>query len=105
MVPDRITRFRLIPTPHWLRVSKSTAFQRYRYYRCPAPHPVDDIEQPIGGNLIKTAYLFPKQTEDFDLHVVEALDEIMHLTLPPHADAVNAFQQLENHRKVGDVVG
>jgi hypothetical protein len=46
--------------------------------------------------LIKIADLFPKQTEDVDLHVVEAFDEIMNLTLPPHSDAVNAFQQLED---------
>jgi hypothetical protein len=46
--------------------------------------------------LIKIADLFPKQTEDFDLHVVEAFDEIMNLTLPPHPDTVNTVQQLED---------
>jgi hypothetical protein len=49
-----------------------------------------------GRNLIKTADLFSKQAEDFDLHIVEAFDEIMNLTLYRHADAVNAFQQLEH---------
>jgi hypothetical protein len=46
--------------------------------------------------LIKVADSCSKQTEDFDLHVVEAFDEIMHLTLSPHPDAVNAFQQRED---------
>jgi hypothetical protein len=30
------------------------------------------------------------------LHVVEAFDKLMHLTLPRHPDAVNAFQQVEH---------
>jgi hypothetical protein len=46
--------------------------------------------------LIKTADLIAKQTEDFDLYVIEALHEIMHLTLHRHADTVNAFQELED---------
>jgi hypothetical protein len=46
--------------------------------------------------LIKTTDLFSKQAKDFDLHVVEAFDEIMPLTLYRHADMVNAFQQLED---------
>jgi hypothetical protein len=46
--------------------------------------------------LIKAADLFSKQTEDRDLHVVEAFDEIVHLLLPPHPHAVNAFQELED---------
>jgi hypothetical protein len=42
--------------------------------------------------LIKTANRFPKQTKDFDLHIVEAFNEIMHLSLDGHPNAVNAFQ-------------
>jgi hypothetical protein len=36
--------------------------------------------------------VFSKQAEDFELHVVEAFDEVMNLPLyrPPHM--VNAFQ-------------
>src|SRR2546430_2169518 len=49
-----------------------------------------------GRNLIKTADLFSKQAEDVDLHIVETFNEIMHLPLYRHSDAVNAFQQLEN---------
>jgi hypothetical protein len=49
-----------------------------------------------GRNLIKTADLLSKQTEDVDLHIVETFNEIMHLPLYRHSDAVNAFQQLEN---------
>jgi len=45
--------------------------------------------------LIKTADLIAKQPEDFDLHIIEAFNEIMHLTLHRHADTVDAFQQLE----------
>jgi hypothetical protein len=46
--------------------------------------------------LIKAADLFSKQTEDRDLPVVEAFDTIVHLVLPPHPHAVNAFQELED---------
>jgi hypothetical protein len=34
----------------------------------------------------------PKQAEDFDLHVIEAFNEIMNLTLHHHPDPVNACQ-------------
>ena len=37
-----------------------------------------------------------KQTEDFDLHIIEAFNEIMRLTLHRHADTVDAFEQLED---------
>ena len=37
-----------------------------------------------------------KQTEDFDLHVIEAFNEIMRLTLHCHTDPVNAFQELKD---------
>ena len=46
--------------------------------------------------MIKTAHLFPKQTQDVDLHVIESCDEIMHLTLDGHPNAVNAFPQLKD---------
>jgi hypothetical protein len=45
--------------------------------------------------LIKTANIFSKQTRDFDLHVVEAFDEIMTPILDNHLNVVNAFQQPE----------
>ena len=37
-----------------------------------------------------------KQPEDFDLHIIEAFNEMMHLTLHRHLDTVNAFEQLED---------
>jgi hypothetical protein len=37
-----------------------------------------------------------KQTEDFDLHVIEVFNEIMHLTLHRHLDTVHAFEQMED---------
>jgi hypothetical protein len=46
--------------------------------------------------LIKTTDWFAKLAEDFDLHVGEAFDEIMNLTVCGHPDTVNAFQQLEH---------
>jgi hypothetical protein len=46
--------------------------------------------------LIQAADLFSQQTEDRDLHVVEAFDEIVHLLLPPHPHAVNAVQERED---------
>jgi len=46
--------------------------------------------------LIKTADLIAKQTEDFALHVIEACNESMRLTLHRHADTVDAFEQLED---------
>jgi hypothetical protein len=33
-----------------------------------------------------------KQPEDFDLHVIEAFNEIMSLTLHRHADTVDTVQ-------------
>jgi len=36
-----------------------------------------------------------KQPEDFDLHLIEAFDETMHLTLHCHLDTVHACEQLE----------
>jgi hypothetical protein len=44
--------------------------------------------------LIKTANLFPKQTQDLHLHVIESFNEIMHLPLSSYPNAVKAFQQL-----------
>jgi hypothetical protein len=46
--------------------------------------------------VIKTANLFSKQAEDFDLHVVEAFDEIIDLTLYRHPHTMNTFQQSEH---------
>jgi hypothetical protein len=58
--------------------------------------PIPTLSTLSGRNLIKTADLLSKQTEDVDLHIVETCNEIMHLPLSRHSDAVNAFQQLEN---------
>jgi hypothetical protein len=49
-----------------------------------------------GSNLIKTADLLSKQTEDVGLHLVETFNEIMPLPLYRHSDVVHAFQQLEH---------
>jgi len=46
--------------------------------------------------LIKTADLIAKQPEDFDPHVIEAFNELMHLTLHRPPDAVDAFEELED---------
>jgi hypothetical protein len=51
------------------------------------------------------ADLRAKQPEDFDLHVIEAFNEIIRLTLHRRADTTDAFQQLKTQRKVGDGVG
>ena len=42
------------------------------------------------------ADLLSKQTKDFDLHLIEAFNEVMHLALHGYADAMNAFEQLED---------
>ena len=56
-----------------------------------------DIEQPLTErNLINLAHILPKQSQDFDLHVIKAFNEVMRLTLHRHADTVDAFQQLED---------
>lgn len=47
-------------------------------------------------HLIKTANRLPKQTKDVDLHIVEAFNEIMYLSLDGHPNAVNALQELED---------
>jgi len=60
--------------------------------------------------VITTADRFPKQTQDVDLHVVEAFHEIMPLSLDSHANAVQTCQALEDPADggrrggVGDVV-
>jgi len=46
--------------------------------------------------VITTADRFPKQTQDVDLHVVEAFHEIMPLSLDSHPNAVKTFQALED---------
>jgi len=46
--------------------------------------------------LIKTADSFAKQAKDFDPDVIEAFDEIVHVTLYRHTDAMDPFKQLKN---------
>lgn len=56
-----------------------------------------DIEQPLSRrNLINLAHFLSKQPKDFDLHLVQTFNEVMHLTLYAHADPVNPFEQLEH---------
>ena len=58
---------------------------------------ISDIEQPLTRrNLINLAHILPKQSKDFDLHLVETFNEVMHLTLYAHPDPMNPFKQLEN---------
>jgi hypothetical protein len=38
----------------------------------------------------------PKQTKDIALHVLEAFNELMHLSADGHPNAGNAFQELED---------
>ena len=72
----------------WTQVDELT-FQA-RYVRA-------DIEQPLTRrNLINLAHILPKQSKDFDLHLVETFNEVMHLTLYAHPDPMNPFKQLEN---------
>jgi len=46
--------------------------------------------------LIESTDLIPKQAKDFDLNIVEPCDHVMNLPLHHHADAVHAFQKLED---------
>jgi hypothetical protein len=46
--------------------------------------------------LIKTTDPFPKQAKEGDLHLIEAFDQVLHVTLYRHTDAVNAFQKLKD---------
>jgi hypothetical protein len=61
--------------------------------------------------LIKTADPFSKEAKDFDLHLIQAFDEIMDLALHGHVDTVNPFEQLEDPtqgwplRRLMDLVG
>jgi hypothetical protein len=58
---------------------------------------ISDIEQPLTrGNLINLAHILPKQSQDFDLYLVETFNEVVHLTLYAHPDPMNPFKQLEN---------
>jgi hypothetical protein len=60
-------------------------------------NPPTDIEQPLSRrNLINLAHFLSKQPKDFDLHLVQTFNEVMHLTLYAHADPVNPFEQLEH---------
>jgi hypothetical protein len=45
--------------------------------------------------VVKVADRVPKPTENVDLHLGEAFDAFMHVSLYRHPDAVNAFQELE----------
>jgi hypothetical protein len=55
------------------------------------------MEQPLTGrNLIKLTDPFTKQAKDFDLHLIEAFNQVVDLILYRHADAVNAVQELED---------
>jgi hypothetical protein len=47
-------------------------------------------------NLIKTADPFPKPAKDFDLHGIQAFDEVVDQALHRHMDAVNPLQQLQD---------
>src|SRR5215510_4747402 len=56
-----------------------------------------DIEQLLTGrNLIKSTDLFPKEAKDFGLHCAQPFNKVMDLALNGHADAMNAFEQLEH---------
>ena len=46
--------------------------------------------------MIKPANRFPKPTKDVELHIVEAFNEIIHLSLDGHPNAVHACQELED---------
>ena len=46
--------------------------------------------------MIKIADSFANHAKDFDLDVIEAFDEIVHVTLSRHTDAVDPFKQLKN---------
>jgi hypothetical protein len=46
--------------------------------------------------VIKIADSFANHAKDFDLDVIEAFDEIVHVTLSRHTDAVDPFKQLKN---------
>ena len=46
--------------------------------------------------MIKPTDLFPKQAKDFDLHLVQSFNQVVHLVLHGHADAVDPFEELED---------
>ena len=55
--------------------------------------PLPDIEQPLTGrNLIKPTDLFPKQTQDFDLHLIQPFNQVVPLALDGHTDTMNPFE-------------
>src|SRR4051812_47246172 len=61
------------------------------------PPSLSDIEQPLTGrNLIKPTDLFPKQTQDFDLHLLQPFNQVVPLALDGHTDTMNPFEQLED---------
>ena len=73
--------------------------------------PLTDIEQPLTGrNVIKPTDLFPKEAQDFALHLVEPFNQVVDLALHGHADAMDPFEQLEDptqgrpHRRLVDLV-
>src|SRR5436309_4673107 len=67
------------------------------YIQFPILFLISDIEQPLTRrNLINLAHILPKQSKDFDLHLVETFNEVMYLTLYTHPNPMNPFKQLEN---------
>ena len=56
-----------------------------------------DIEQPLTGrNLIQPTDLFPKQAQDFHVHLVQPFNEVVDLAWHGQADAMNPLQQVED---------
>jgi hypothetical protein len=56
-----------------------------------------DIEQPLTRrNLINLAHFLPKQPKDFDLHLVQTVNQVVNLILHEKADPVNPFEELEH---------
>jgi len=51
--------------------------------------------------LRKTTDPFPKQAKEGDLHLMEAFDQVVHMTLERHTDAVTAFQEWKDPTQGG----
>lgn len=49
-----------------------------------------------GRNLLKTTDPFSKQAKEGGLHLMEAFDQVVHVILSRHTDAVHAVQELED---------
>ena len=101
-----------MPCQFPLQTLKVNPFCRYISKTCPAvfcrlvglqllqttiSFVVTDIEQPLTrGNLINLAHFLPEHPKDFDLHLVETFNEVVHLILHDHADSMNPFEELED---------